>query len=163
MPSRTSESECFSACLGDCVSLISLGRSALWIGYLDASASGGDVFFARYEKRLVPQDGDSELDFYDARVDGGFPAPASSAVCEGEACQGAPAAAAIFGAPASATFSGAGNLAPRVLVPSKPVVLTRAERLARALKVCRKDKKHSKRRACERQARKRFSKRSRSH
>ena len=45
--------------------------------FLDASASGDDVFFATRE-RLAPTDTDELVDVYDARVDGGFPAPASA-------------------------------------------------------------------------------------
>jgi hypothetical protein len=61
---------------------------------------------------------------------------------------------AIFGAPASQTFSGPGN--PPLPTPPKPVVLTNAQKLAKALKACRKDKHKPKRVACERQARKRY-------
>ncbi len=40
--------------------------------FLDASASGDDVFFATRE-RLAPTDTDELVDVYDARVDGGLP------------------------------------------------------------------------------------------
>jgi hypothetical protein len=53
-------------------------------------------------------------------------------VCEGDACQNSPAAPVDL-TPGSLTFSGPGNLAP--VVGPKP--LTRAEDLAKALKVCR--------------------------
>jgi hypothetical protein len=39
---------------------------------------------------------------------------------------------------------------------SKPKALTRAQKLARALRACKKDKSRRKRAACERQARKRY-------
>jgi len=44
------------------------------------------------------------------------------------------------------------------VLPSQSKKLTRAQLLTKALKACRKDKKRSKRLACERQARKRFAK-----
>jgi hypothetical protein len=122
---------------------------------VDASATGGDVFFLTCAQ-LSPLDRDEAFDVYDARVDGGFPAlPALAPVCEGEACQGAPVPQPVFGAPASATFSGVGNFPPVPVVTPKP--LTSAQKLAKALKACKKYKKHSKRRACERSARKKYS------
>ena len=58
-----------------------------------------------------------------------------------------------FGDPASATFAGTGNLAPVPATKPKPKALTRAQKLARALKQCHKKPKR-KRPACERKARK---------
>ena len=109
-------------------------RDGMLVG---VSASGGDVFF-RTGDRLVGQDTDSQLDFYDARVDGGFPAPVTPAGCVGDVCQGAPSGAPVFGVPSSAVFAGGGNLAPVVSVPVVAVkrALTRAQRLALALKAC---------------------------
>jgi hypothetical protein len=113
------------------------------------------VFFVTAD-RLVPRDIDSRRDVYDARVGGGFPAPrVLPPVCEGEACQGPLAAPPIFGAPASATFSGPGNLPPPLTPKAKAKLLTGAQKLARALKACRAKPKH-RRVACERQARKRY-------
>ncbi len=101
------------------------------------SASGGDVFF-RTGDRLVGQDTDTQIDFYDARVDGGFPAPVTPVGCVGDACQGSPSVPPVFGVPSSAVFAGGGNLAPVVSAPVVAVkkALTRAQRLALALKAC---------------------------
>jgi hypothetical protein len=60
----------------------------------------------------------------------------------------------IFGAPASATFSGPGNLVPPAAVKAKPP--TRAQLLAKALKACKAKKDKQRRKGCERQARKRY-------
>ncbi len=108
---------------GGCVSLISSGTSAEESAFLDASESGGDVFFLT-TSRLVPQDVDTSLDVYDAHVcltsapcvsTPVFPPPCTS----GDACKAAPSPQpAIFGAPASATFAGAGNVAPSSSVQS---------------------------------------------
>ncbi len=101
------------------------------------SASGGDVFFVTTQ-RLVPEDTDTQVDFYDARVAGGFPAPlVPPAGCAGDACQGSPGAPPVFGAPSSVVLAGGGNLAPPAsTVVVAPRALTRAQKLARALKVC---------------------------
>lgn len=56
------------------------------------SASGNDIFFGTAAK-LVGQDTDELEDIYDARVNGGFPAPTPEASCSGEECQGTPSAA----------------------------------------------------------------------
>lgn len=78
--------ELFVADSGGCLSLITSGTSSSDAALLDASASGSDVFFTT-TSRLVPQD-PGQVDLYDARVNGGFPAPAAPRTeCEGEACQ----------------------------------------------------------------------------
>ena len=100
---------------GGCVDLISGGTGSGSSTFLDASASGQDVFFIT-SQALVAQDTNRELDVYDAHVCTVavscfapvlvVPPPCGT----GDACKAAPTPQpAIFGAPASATFSGAGN------------------------------------------------------
>jgi hypothetical protein len=129
--------------------------------FLDASASGSDVFFAT-AAQLVPQDRGDNIVVYDARVEGGFPATPQAATCSStETCAplGAPQPS-TFLAPASATFSGPGNATSTVTATVTPKKKTaaelRAEKLAKALKGCRKDKKKSKRQSCEKQARAKY-------
>jgi hypothetical protein len=55
---------------------------------LGSDASGGDLFF-RTADSLIPGDTDTQQDFYDARVGGGFPSPAEIPSCSGDICQGA--------------------------------------------------------------------------
>jgi hypothetical protein len=99
---------CASSGAGSCLYLISTGTSSQGSSFLDAGADGRDVFFLTREQ-LVPQDGDEAIDVYDAREGGGF-AQALAPPCAGEACKPAIAPApAIYGAPSSATFQGAGN------------------------------------------------------
>ncbi len=77
------------------VHLISDGRddsaldSAPGVQLLGSDPSGGDVFFTTVNS-LLPQDTDTQQDIYDARVEGGFPAPVPPSSCFGEACQGPP-------------------------------------------------------------------------
>jgi hypothetical protein len=94
------------------VYLLSGGKSSRSSFFLDNSESGGDVFFATTDG-LVPGDTDGAYDVYDARVPhkGDNPPPAA-VPCEGSVCQGPPRVPAPLGAPASATFSGLGNIAP---------------------------------------------------
>ncbi|HWX44388.1 MAG TPA: hypothetical protein VNY52_03590 [Solirubrobacteraceae bacterium] len=110
------------------VHLISAGTSSSESVFLDASESGDDAFFLT-RQQLVPQDTEEEArNIYDARVAGGFPASSTPPPCTtADACRAAPVPQpAIFGAPSSATFSGAGNLAspagakPTVKSKSKP-------------------------------------------
>ena len=86
--------------------------------------------------------------------------PVSPPPCDNEAsCKPAPEPQpSIYGLPSSATFAGPGNFAPPApaAVNPKPKPLTRAQKLAKALKACRGDQKKSKRMACERAARKRY-------
>jgi hypothetical protein len=77
---------------------------------LDASENGSDVFFLT-SGQLVPQDTDSAGDIYDARIGGGFPETGlPPAWCVGDACQGPLSNPAPLLVPASATFSGPGNI-----------------------------------------------------
>ncbi len=152
---------------GGCVGLISSGTSEHESAFLDASASGNDVFFLTAAK-LGVQDVDGNFDVYDAHIcEASSPCPPPPPVpvqsCENEACQGAYNSAPASPAAATATFSGPGNVLGQVQVlgskeSAKPATkpLTRAQKLAKALKACKKNKSKSKRVACEKQARKKY-------
>jgi hypothetical protein len=135
--------------------LISSGKSPLDSFFLDSSDSGGDVFFTTAEG-LVGADTDQTYDVYDARIPrpGDNPSP-TAVLCQGDACQGPPGVPSLLGAPPSATFNGAGNLVPAEAKPTGIKRLTRAQRLARALKVCRAKRK-KRRRTCEARARRTY-------
>jgi hypothetical protein len=104
----------FSVSNEGCLYLISTGHSAQPAYFGDASASGDGVFFFTRQS-LVGQDRDENYDIYDARVDGGVAAqnPLSPVGCTGEeGCLGPANSSPVFDAPASATITGEGNLAP---------------------------------------------------
>jgi len=94
--------------------LISTGTSSSDSYLLEASEGGKDVFLLTRQKLLARDTNEEALSIYDARVDGGFLEPVSPSACTNpEACRGVSAPQpSIFGAPASQTFSGAGNLKP---------------------------------------------------
>jgi hypothetical protein len=132
-------------------------------GAVGMSESGSDIFlFTR--TGLVGQDTDNLVDVYDVRVDGGFPAPASSSAgCVGEACQGNPSQSPAELKPeGSSTQSAAGDLVPPPFTEvkersaTKQKALTNAQKLAAALKTCKKKSKKQ-RTACERQAHKKYA------
>jgi DNA-binding beta-propeller fold protein YncE len=157
----------FSESAGGCIGLITSGTSGEESAFLDASANGSDVFFLTLS-RLVAQDQDTSLDVYDAHECGSSspcapPAALAPPPCTtGDACKPAPAPQpAVFGAPASETFSGAGNVSPASgsTTAVTPRSATKAEKLAKALKTCKKKPKRA-RAACESQARKRYGARS---
>jgi hypothetical protein len=142
---------------GGCIFLLASGGEVL-----DATPSGDDVF-VNTRVPLVAQDLDGLNDVYDLKVDGGFAAP-SSAECSGEECQGALnesltfASAGSTGSPAVGNASAQPEPKPVTVVTKpkpKPKVLTRAQKLASALKACRKKSKR-KRATCESQARKKY-------
>ncbi|MFI4971724.1 MAG: hypothetical protein ACHP7H_03510, partial [Hyphomicrobiales bacterium] len=159
------------------VSLISDGKDTTPEGQLEgyepvellgSDASGSNVFFTTLD-RLLPEDTDTQRDIYDAHVCGAkeprgpcpAPKPAPPAPCEGEACHGTPPAAPVGQAPASASFSGPGNLTPTAPVsPPKPKTAAqiKAEKLAKALKACRKKHNKHNRAVCEKHARKLYGK-----
>jgi hypothetical protein len=119
----TSVSATFSVRAGGCVDLISSGTSNEESAFFEASENGDDVFFLT-SARLTGEDYDNAVDVYDAHVCSvALPchaAPVSPPPCtSGDSCKAAPALQpAIFGAPASATFSGAGNVPPAVSKPA---------------------------------------------
>jgi hypothetical protein len=136
------------------VYLVSAGQDhSPQVFLIGTDQSGTDVFFETSEQ-LVPQDTNSGRDIYNARIEGGFPAPVAPAACLGDACQGS------LSAPPSLPFANTttaegGNLAPPV---SKPAVkpLTRAQKLAKALKACRAKHNRHQRAICEAQARRKY-------
>jgi DNA-binding beta-propeller fold protein YncE len=109
-----------------CIGLLSSGESSHGSLFLDASEDGSDVFIYTQDQ-LVPQDTEGSYSIYDAHeCTSAAPCQAPSATlpppCDtGDSCKPAPMPQpAIFGAPASATFSGAGNVTPAPL-PMKTV------------------------------------------
>lgn len=140
--------------LGGCVFLLTGGDSSDFSYLIDASANGDDVFVTHRGRLGQVGPRDDRVHAYDVRVDGGF--AESSLACTGTGCQGVPPAPPIFATPSSVTFNGVGNFTGPV--PSeKPSArsLTRAQKLATALKACRK-KPIKERSACERQAKRRY-------
>jgi hypothetical protein len=151
------------------VALISTGQSPQDAEFLDASANGENVFF-RTDQALVSGDTDNGLSVYDARVNGGFPAlpgeRGQAGECEDiEACRSPLREPPVRAFGASRLFSGPGDLTFSETVPTGPSggegkgkskhVLTRAQKLKRALKACGREPKR-RRAACRRRARKRF-------
>jgi hypothetical protein len=138
------------------ISLISSGTSPAPSYFLGASPDGANIFFGTHA-RLVRQDTDDAGDVYDARIHGGFSTSGSEVECEGDACQNAPPPP-VDATPGSQTYSGPGNFppAPTVSPPHKvSAVPTRAQRLAAALKACRK-KHGARRKKCEALARRKY-------
>lgn len=130
------------------------GRSAVELNGMDSS--GGDIFFQTADA-LVPQDTDTQIDLYDARVGGGFPGLSSSASCIGDACQGPAGTTPSFSPAGSATQLGGENLPPPISKSApKPKQLTQAQKLDTALKACKKEKPRKKRERCEASVRKRY-------
>lgn len=140
------------------VYLISDGSGEFGSQLLDVSPDGSDVFIATRD-RLLNEDKDELIDVYDAREGGGFPnqTEAGEASCEAFSCREPAGSMLSAGAPLSATFNGAGNMLPAPEVIPAPVahVETTAQKLAKAIKACKK-KPVKRRAACERQARARY-------
>jgi hypothetical protein len=141
----TGSSVTFSEKTGGCVALISSGTSREESAFLDASESGDDVFFLT-AARLVPQDTDTAYDIYDAHVCGAEGVPCSLEPVPPPPCTTSESCKAsatlqpeIFGAPASATFVGTGNLTP--IVSEKPA---RAKKRLKARKIKKTQRKRVK-------------------
>ncbi len=149
------------------VYLISDGRDveefdgASDVQLLGSDASGANVFFTT-SNQLVPQDTDTQQDIYDARICTGQdpcikPAPPLLPPCLGEACHGTPSVTPLVPSAPTVTFNGAGNLTVPMSEPAvKPKSLTRAQKLAKALKACRSKRNKRKRAVCESQVHKKY-------
>ena len=143
---------------GGCIYLLSGGTSEADSWFIGAGESGEDVFIAT-RAQLSPLDKNDAFDLYDARVGG--VQPVTEPLCTGTGCQGPPEPAPTFATPASVTFAGVGNFPPPVETKAaakpkpKAKSLTRAQKLAKALKSCRKQSK-AKRASCEAKARGKF-------
>ena len=172
----TTASETFQEPLEGCVSLISSGKAEHESAFLDASPTGNDVFFVTTAK-LAPADKDEAFDAYDASVCGisGAPACLPEPAATPKRCESIPECRTSTSTPppefpAGPTYKSgpSGNVSsavkagvlpsteekPKTTTKKKP--LTRAQKLARALKACKKLKSKSKRRGCEKTARKRY-------
>ncbi len=147
---------------GGCVSLISSGSSGQESAFLEATPSGNDVFFLT-DSQLVPPAVAGELHVYDARVCSqvspclaapAAPSPHCQTVSE---CRPATVTLPVpVGPSGSATAAGveAKQQVKGEKTSSHP--FTRAQMLANALQMCKKQHRYSKkkREACETHARK---------
>ncbi len=134
--------------------LLSPGSTSANAYFVEASASGQDVFMVTSE---LLSDTNGDMGIFDARVNGGFPEAPAPPVC-GEGDCASPVPAPTFSTLASATFTGPGNLQPAsggslAADSTKAKPLTRAQKLAKALKACRAKRNKRKRAGCEAQAR----------
>ncbi len=167
-PSGVGSCESFS---GGCVALISSGESEKESAFIEATPSGSNAFFVT-QARLLPQDTDTAFDIYDVRVCTtgspclSIPKPPPGGCTEAETCRPALPPQELPGGPSgSGTFSGPGNATPPA--PAKQQVkddktgtkptakpLSRARKLANALKACKNQHSAKKRKACEAHAKK---------
>jgi DNA-binding beta-propeller fold protein YncE len=148
-----------------CISLMSSGTSENESAFIDASANGNSMFFITSQK-LLSSDEDTGFDIYNARVctpaspclkpPGAKPPPCGSeAECKGGGAT-IPASPPV---PAS-TLGGGGNVSSTEVLGATTTHTgtgeTRDQKLKKALKACKKLKKHKKRHACEKSARTRY-------
>jgi hypothetical protein len=150
------------------VQLSPLGATSSYYVLGTAGAELEDVFFAAHEPLVSADRNGGMQDVYDARVRGGFspctagnpnPSP-GSASCSPSTSTPNPQA------PSSSPYTAGLGLAAFGVAPlpadtSHPASavkpLTRAQKLAKALKACKKDKGKSKRTKCEKEARKKYA------
>jgi hypothetical protein len=163
------ESEHYSAADHGCLYLLSSGTGRELKGELGRYEGGSHLVGAGegltdiYIETVQPMTGtlgvDNVAHVYDVRQDGGFPSPAATVPtgCEPGICRPEGEGSPVFGSPASAGLTGAGNLKPAAATPTpKPVSLTRKQKLARSLKACKRARSRHERATCERQARKKY-------
>jgi DNA-binding beta-propeller fold protein YncE len=150
-----------------CVYLLSGGTSTSDSLLLDTDETGDNAFFIS-RAALVPGGGNGEKpNVFDARVDGGFKGAPGGIIqppeCKSaEECKEPAGEPPVESFPASAAFSGAGNLTAPLEATKPPAEkpaprkLTRAQQLAKALAACGKDKQKARRAGCAKRARKKY-------
>ena len=140
----------------DTLSSISTGQSSSNDFFLDSGSyvnaggetvEGGNVFFGTHSK-LVPADKDEQGDLYDARIEGGFPAPIGAGPCEGDACQPA-VSPPVYQTPTSLSFTGPGDAITEIPPPSTSTkTVTKTVKCAKSKKLehnkCVKQKRSKK-------------------
>ena len=155
---------------GGCVALLSSGKSSRESAFIEATPDGSNVFFVTVAQ-LLPQDTDTAYDIYDARECTpsapcqALPSPVTTGCGSPDACRpAAPSVQASVEPGGTATFTGPGNIVQvsaspqqgREGVKANARPATRTQKLAKALKACRKEHNRRKRAECERRARKRY-------
>jgi hypothetical protein len=108
------------------------------LGYV--SPTGDDVFLNTFDQ-LVPRDGDSQEDTYDARVDGGFSEPPPPPSCTEDACQGPLSSSPVLLAPGSEFQAGGENPAGTPPAGAAPAPKSKSKKQGK--KTRRKKPKHS--------------------
>ncbi len=127
------------------LSLISISSGSEGTWFVEASASGRDVFVVT-RHAYSRSDTDSQVDLYDIRVDGGLAEPPAAAVaCAGDACQGLPSAAPTFNT--ASGFEGLGNIVSKPL--AKPSTKKKVAKKKKSKPKKHAVKKHRKRSAAK--------------
>ncbi len=118
---------------------------------LGASEGLADIYIQSGEP-LVRGVGHAALDntvhIFDVREDGGFPYVPETKGCESGVCRAESEATLVFGEPASVSVIGAGNPIPSGGKSRSKASLTRGQKLARALKACKRRKDRHRRALC---------------
>lgn len=124
------------------VNLISAGDDASTligkptVTLMGTDPSGQDAFFLTQAK-LVPQYADTQVALYDARENGGFPAPVLEPGCLGETCRGPSAVAPTYQPHGSASQTGGGNVPPPKPAPVPKQTTKKKTRCAKGKKLSR--------------------------
>lgn len=139
--------------------LLSSGHSPESSFFEGISESGDDAFIMTSEG-IAPGDRDGGYDVYDARIPRPGDNPPEAIPCTGSVCQGPPSVPQLLGSPASADFNGAGNITQQSVTRVAQRSLTRAQKLARALKQCHRHTNKRQRKRCEKQARTKYGSKS---
>jgi hypothetical protein len=126
---------------------------------LGISESGASIFFSTTES-LVPQDTDTQASWYDAQIDGGFPAPLSPTSCSSATCQGSttsqPSLPTAGGSALAAPAASENPVEPRSVIspnvtrskPKTPARACKSKKASRTSKSkCRKNSPSSRKKA----------------
>jgi hypothetical protein len=132
----------------------SLAGNSPTVQLFGVDPTGANAFFQSADA-LVPQDAETQMVLYDAREQGGFPAPVLVPGCTGETCRGASGRGSQLALPGSVTQPGGENLPPPTAKPT-PRSLHDGRAFANAVKACHRKPK-SRRAACVKRAMKRYA------
>jgi hypothetical protein len=120
------------------------------------SADGSQVFFHSRQSLIPGADNHGQIAIYDAQLGDPPPAGPSDPPPAPQPVASGPAQALTVNA-AAVAMPTAVSAATALISPKQPKPLTRAQKLSKALKACKKDRSRSKRFACEKSARKKYA------
>jgi hypothetical protein len=144
---------------GGCIFLLSSGESEAASFLVDSDESGENVFLTHRGPLYDVGPGDTKNRLYDLRVEGGGAPNLGQGCISTATCPAASVPASIADeAPATSMVSGSENPFSQPLAPPKKKTAAelRKERLAKTLKLCRRERARKRRDSCEIQARRRY-------
>jgi hypothetical protein len=140
---------------GGCIFLLTSGEAAAFAFLVDTDRTGENVFVTNRGPLHGVGPAGTKSSLFDLRTGGGVDQAPAEGCNSAATCPAAPVSIPAGSAPRSSSIAGNDNFGPAPEL-KKAVVQMRAEKLAGALRVCRRERARKRRGSCEARARKRY-------